>query len=261
MRKLGQGIIIASRARRIAAALMLFITAAFHRANGQEGTWSISGSAGGTFLNLKDVDNDNTSDVEIYNRVGIPLPPFPAFDRAWFFSGRISYRYARDFGLSLLVTYFDKRISTKYDTPEEILSLARSVGSTDAMLAFAYYPPVRPYFLDWYTELLIGFTFARAWAEAYGATFPKIDGVPTVQVNTDTKGVYNKSKIAVGIGLGASARLVGSLILRADAAYKFAQLGKIDGEVTRFGVTASETTTPEFNFSAIFVSAGLGVEF
>lgn len=212
-------------------------------------------------LNMSDVNRDNQSDVEGFNRVGIPLPHFPSFDAAPVYTGTVAYRSAPDFGVAISLTYFEKTIGTNYQSSEEILSLTRTVESTDVMVGFAYYPSWRPYFMEWYADVRMGVTFARARAEAYGAQFVKIGGEPTAQVSIDTKGKYAKSKLTVVLGLGASMNITGPLILKADVGYKFAQLGQIDGEVSRLGVTRTETTNPEFDFSAVTVSAGVGIEF
>lgn len=250
-------------ARTFLSAFLVFplLTGLFHPLAAQEGTWTFSASVGYATLEMTAVDNDNRNDVEGFNDAGIPIGPFPLFKASPFFTGKVHYRLDREFGTSLRVQYFSKEISTRFDHPDEFLQLTRSVGATDIAGALVYYPQFQSYAFEWYIELNIALTFAKARAIANGEKNFKIDGQTNFVRTLDSDGNYKKNKLGVGIGTGATMGLTGPLFLRGEVSYKFAQLGTMDGTVRRFDSTTPQGTTIEFNFSGFLLSAGVGVEF
>jgi opacity protein-like surface antigen len=151
-------------------------------------------------------------------------------------------------------------VQASFHSPDAGLDLSRSAGSTDVVLALAYYPAARPYFLEWYLQATFGLTFAHASANAVGFQNVKIAGVPTPEYFVDTEAKFSKTKTSVGAGAGLEIPLVSRVALNAEALYRFAQMGAMNGTLTRFGDQTDATTTIEFNYSGFLLSAGIRVE-
>jgi len=227
--------------------------------NAQDRSWSISGSVGYARLSLDDVDGDNSADAEGWNRQGIPVGAFASMKWSPVFSGRVQYRLNREFAFSLTALYNSKRVTASYNSPEASLSLIRTVGSSGVSLGIAHFPSAQPYFLQWYLQVDMALTFARATAEAYGTRTVKVGGEPTLIPLAETSGTYKKSKVTVGIFLGADVPIVRPMFFRFEAGYRVAQFGKLGGDVTRFGEHTTETTTVEFDYSGFLLTAGVGM--
>ena len=227
----------------------------------QEGTWSVTASAGYGKFNFEEVDDDNRSDVEGWNRIGLAVEQFESLTTSPVFSGSAAYRFSREFNVSLSGRFFSKAVTASFNGTQEILLLKRSVSSTDLSLGMAYYPPAQLAFIQWSAGVSIGYMFARAGAEAFGTRSEKVGTDLTTTTTIDTKADFRKSKIVVAASLGAEASLFKGLLFTIEGCYRFAPLGKLDGDVTRFGATRSETTSIEFDYSGFVLSAGLGVEF
>jgi hypothetical protein len=242
--------------------LLSALVVASSSVRGQEGSWSVSGLAGFALLDLKNVDRDNASDVEGYRRVGYDLSTFPSLRSAIAYGGRISYRYSRDNAFSLSLIETSREVQSTFSRPEDSLALTRSVGSTTVLLGIAqHFEPVSD-LIDWYAELTIGYIFARANSTAYQThTYKQSESDPTpiTDVTDDTKGTYRRARLIVGAGIGASVSLVEPVILKLEATYRFAKIGKIDGEVTTFGEVRPHTTSIDFDYSGFVLAAGLGI--
>ena len=219
--------------------------------------WSIAGSVGYAVLNLDAVDNKNQSDVEGWGRQGFPIGPFASVKRPLFYSAGMVYRVDREFGISLTGSHWSKTVSTSYNDPYSSLLLDRGVASTDIVLAIAYYPSAQPFFLEWYVQANIGLAVARATGKAVGSQTEKISGVATTFQFVDTDGMLKKTRTSAGLSLGANVPLFHGISLNAEAGYRFAQVGSMEGSVTRFGETTAETTTMEFDYSGFLLTAGI----
>jgi hypothetical protein len=236
--------------------LFLGLVSAPGSLHGQYRKWSVQASVGYNQLSLDAVDEKNQSDAAGWARQGLVVGPLASVKQSPFYSVGISFRVDRDYGISLTVSSWSKTVSTSYNGPDANLKLERGVGTTDIAAGISYYPSTRPYFLEWYVQTNIGVSFARATARAVGATMVK-DGSVLVPVPfVDTDGNYTKSKLTAGIVAGADIPLVGSLSLRTEAGYRFAQVGEMEGDVTQLGVQSVQTSTIDFNFSGFQVSAG-----
>jgi hypothetical protein len=55
--------------------------------------------------------------------------------------------------------------------------------------------------------------------------------------------------------------LIQHIFIRGEAGYRVAQVGELDGDITRFGVQSNESSTTMFDFSGVLVSIGVGVAF
>jgi len=247
---------------RLAPFLVLSALLAFdclpRRAYAQDRIWSFTASAGYAFLSLDEVDDDNSADVQGYNRMGVPVSAFESVKRSPFFAARARYRLSREFAFSLTGFYNTKKVSTSYSSPAAALSLTRSVGSTDISLGIDYIPPSQLYFLEWYVRLDATLVLARAAAEARGTQTVKVDGVPTIVLTDETRATYKKSKLGVGVCIGADVPLSRSVFLHIEGGYRLARVGALDGDITQLGEQFTEKSTIEFNYSGFLLSAGVG---
>jgi len=231
-----------------------------HTLHAQYRKWSVGAAVGYNLLNLDAVDEKNRADVEGRNEQGYLLGQLGSVKRSPFYSAGVSYRYDREFGFSLSASYWSKTVSSSYSGPNVGMQLERGVGSTDLVFGVSYYPPARPYFLDWYIQTNLGVAFARASTKTVGTQMVK-DGsvlIPVTVIDTDAK--YEKSKLTVGVLVGADVPLAGRFSLKAEAGYRFAQVGTMDGDVTQLGLHSVQTSTIEFDYSGFQVSAGVRLQ-
>jgi len=227
----------------------------------QQARWSLSGSVGYAILNLKQVDADNASDVQGWNRLGIPVDLLGSVKQSGFLSARVTYRYTREFGFSLTAHDQSKEVKTSSEGADATLSLTRGVGSTDVLLGITYYPSVQPYFLEWYLEVGLGALFGRGNANAHGTQTVKVSGMPTLAPLVETDATYKKSKTAVAFSLGADARILRPFFFHLEGMYRFAPLGTLEGDIIRSGEHSTQASITEFDYSGFLISAGIGIEF
>ena len=224
---------------------------------GQYKKWSVTASVGLNRLNLAAVDNKNSSDVAGWANQGIPVADFASVKISPLYSVGVRYRSDREFALSLTGTYWNKTVSSSYDGSDAILHLDRGVGSTDLMFGVSYYPGAQPPQFEWYIQGNIDLTMARATAKAVGSVGQKPGGTMILVPFIDTDGKYKKSSLSAGLGVGADMRLGGAFSLTGYAGYRFAQLGTMEGDISRFGVQTTESSTTAFDFSGLQISAGI----
>jgi hypothetical protein len=227
-----------------------------HTLHGQYRKWSVGASVGYNLLNLDAVDEKNQSDVQGWSRQGLLVGQLGSVKHSPFYSVCVSYRYDREFGVSLAGSYWTKTVSSSYNGPDASLQLERGVGSTDFVVGISYYPSARPVFLEWYVQTNLGVSLARATAKAVGTQMVKSGSVLIPVTFVDTDGTYKKSKAIVGVLVGADMPLIGALSLKTEAGYRFAQFGTMDGDVTQMGQHSVQTSTIEFDYSGFQVGAG-----
>lgn len=240
--------------------LLLGVVSSPRMLHSQYRKWSVTASIGHNRLNLDAVDENNQADAEGWGNQGFPVGQFASLKRSTFYSAGASYRHDREFAVSLTASYWSKTVSSSYDGPGTTLQLDRGVGSTDFVLGIAYYPSARPYFLEWYIQTSLGLAIAHATARAVGSRMQK-DGpvlIPVLFVDTDA--TYAKSKLSAGLSMGADIRMFGGLSLTMAAGYRLAQLGMLEGDITRFGQHTKQPTTIAFDYSGLLASAGLKFE-
>lgn len=219
--------------------------------------WSVAATVGINRLNLSAVDDKNSSDVAGWANQGIPVGDFASVKISPLYSIGARYRSDREFALSLSGTYWNKTVSSSYDGSNAILHLERGVGSTDLMFGVSYYPGAQPHQFEWYIQGNIDLTMARATAKAVGSVGQKPGGTIILVPFIDTDGKYKKSSLSAGLGVGADLQLVGAFSLTGYAGYRFAQLGTMEGDISRFGVHTTESSNTEFDFSGLQISAGI----
>ncbi len=245
---------------RVCCAILLTVGTSQQQTVAQDRTFSITGSAGYGLLNLSAVDERNASDVVGWTNLGIPVNDFASVKRSPLFSGRMTYRYSRDFSVSLHGSYFSKTVYSSYDGSEAVLQLERSVGATDLSLGVAYYPAVQPYLFEWYLQVNFGVFMPRVTARTVGTQATKPAGVIVMVPLVDTDARYKKTKTFAAFFVGADMPLFQRVFLKGEAGYRVAQMGELDGEITRFGVQINQPSITLFDFSGLIVSVGVGVE-
>ena len=242
--------------------LIFFLFALSFPLRAQEGTWSLTGSAGVVVLTLKDVEGDNRRDVELWNLVEkIPIGDFQPLDYALGFAVSGSYRFDRDIALTFGVTNFRKEVATSYQGSEASLQMRRAVGTTDFKLGLAYYLPRTFQDVESYFLVELGSMMTRATADAFGTRTDKAADSTITIITYNSQGVYEKSKLVVTAGFGASSRLFSNVFMKLEGFYKFAKIGKIDGTLTQFGAPVPHTTSIDFDYSSFFFTLGFGMEF
>ena len=242
-------------------ALMLLLPASLSL-HAQEGTWTLSGSTGVVVLTLKDVEGDNRRDVELWNLYEkIPIGDFQPLDYALGFAASGSYRFDREIALTFGVTTFRKEVATSYHGNEASLEMRRAVGTTDFKLGLAYYLPQTFQDIESYFLVELGSMRTRATADAFGTRTEKNADSTITIITYNSQGVYEKSKLVVTAGFGATSRLFSNVFMKLEGFYKFAQIGKIDGELTQFGAPVPHTTSIDFDYSSFFITLGFGMEF
>ena len=261
MRLLSDSHTKAGRGSLIWAILFLGVISYPEILHGQYRKWSVGAAVGYNQLNLDAVDEKNQLDVEGWARQGLLLGQLGSVKRSPLYSLCVSYRYDRDFGVSLNGSYWTKTVTSSYNGPDATLQLERGVGSTDVVVGISYYPSSHPYFLEWYIETNLGVSLARATAKAVGTQMVKNGPVMTPVTFVDTDATYKKSKAVIGVLVGADMPLIGKLSLKGEAGYRFAQFGTMDGDVTQMGQHSVQTSTIEFDYSGFQVSAGLRYQF
>ena len=228
---------------------------------GQYRKWSIDASAGINLLNLDAVDQKNQQDVEGWGKQGYPVGTLGSVKQSPVYSIAVGYRYDRDFAVVLSGSSWSKTVSSSSSDADATLRLERGVGSTDIGFGISYYPTARPFFLEWYVQTNLAMTMARATSKAFGTLKQKQgpDLVPVPFVDTDAR--FTKSKFTVGALLGIDVHMGGAFFLNAEAGYRFAQFGTMEGNVTQMGETSVQTTTIEFDYSGFRLIAGLKYQF
>ena len=228
----------------------------------QEGTWTLSASTGVVVLTLKDVEGDNRRDVELWNLYEkIPIGDFQPLDYALGFAASGSYRFDRDIALTFGVTNFRKEVATSYHGNDASLEMRRAVGTTDFKLGIAYYLPRTFQDIESYFLVELGSMRSRATADAFGTRTEKAADSTITIITYNTQGVYEKSKLVVTAGFGATSRVFSNVFMKLEGFYKFAKIGKIEGELAQFGAPVPHTTSIDFDYSSFFITVGFGMEF
>lgn len=229
---------------------------------GQEGTWSFSISGGPAFPGLADVNKTLDGTVSEWNQQDVPLAGLDHFSSVLQFSVRGLYRFERDFGISLVVSQFDRSVSGAYRDSSVILDLDRSVGATEIALGFSYVFPPTFYSTEISVNLDAGFFLARAGATTIHTAKHKAGRTDIDSVHLETDAQYGKSGVSAGIGIVVIVYAVGPLFVRGDAVYRAAKIGRMPGTVRRLeGAIIEEESVSRFDFSGLSASLGIGITF
>lgn len=227
--------------------------------DGQDRGVSISGSVGYGVLNLAAVDAKNAADVAGWTARGVPLSDFASVKQSPCFSGRVAYRYTREFAISLNASAFSKSTSASYSGSDTHLQLDRSVSATDITFGVAYYPALQPRGFQWYLQTTLGAIVARASANAVGEQASKQGAVTVMVPLVNSQANYTKTKTCAAFFVGADAALLGGTFLKAEGGYRIAAVGQLNADIIDFGVSGTQMSTTLFDYSGFIVSLGVGI--
>lgn len=247
---------------RFCAALVLSATILLSASHAQEGTWSVSGAAGIGVLSMGTVNDLLDRTVLLWNEFEfVPIGRFEHFSTTPLFSGRVLYRYERDYAISLSLQHFNKTVRNNYHDAVTSVTLERSIGSTDIVAGVTYFTPPLFFVVEPFISLEGGMIFSRASAKTYATRTRKVEDSTETLVFYDTKARYKKSKLILVATVGATMSLNDWAFVRIDGTYKFAKVGKLDGTIERIYATFEEQTTVDFDFSLFSINVGFGVVF
>jgi hypothetical protein len=228
---------------------------------GQEGTWSVSVSGGPAFPGLADVNRTLDGTVSEWNQKDVPVETLGHFSTVLQFSVRGVYRFERDMGISLVVSQFEQSVSGGYKDPSTTLTLDRSVGATEIGFGFSYVLP--PWFSS--TEISLnldaGFFLAKAGAFTQYVVKHKAGRTDIDSVHLETDARYDKSGVSASFGGNVVVYTFDPVFLRAEAAYRIAEIGRMPGTVRRIEGTIPEESVSRFDFSGVTASLGIGIIF
>lgn len=246
--------------RRSSIALAGLLLSTVSELLAQEGTWTISGSAGMSFLRMDAVNATLERTVTFWNDVEfIPVGPFPKFSTSPVMGGRVEYRYDRDMAVSLASTISFASVENNYDDGTVRLEMDRSVGSVDMMLGLSYFFPLGQ---EWEIQAFVDAGAVIAWAKAttFNARVEKSGPDFVTTVYYDTKASYRKVKAIASFGSTIS-WMLDPIVLRIGSAYRFANIGQMQGTIERLQRSIEELSATKFDFSRVSVTVEAGVRF
>lgn len=227
----------------------------------QEGTWTVSASAGAGLLSFRQVDQDGRSDIAAYNRLGIPIGAYPLLKIAPVIDGSIQYRFERDMAIRIFGMAVSPVSRTSYTDTSHALSLERKLRSTMIGLDGLYFFP--PLIGNAEIALLVGLGRLAANAQQTTHESEIIKSGPGTETRSlqDAFATYDKSKLAVRAGATISVPLMGQLAIGGSVLYVFAPLGTMTGTLREFATVRDHETTIEFDYSTLDITAGLTYSF
>lgn len=247
----------------ILVAAVLSLLAVVNNLSAQEGRWTVTAGVGYALINFSAIKEDMERDVRIYNENGYEIPPFPSPSPAPALSAKATYRFDRDYSVSMSFHHDQRTVATSWTHPERMLSLERSLRATVIAGGVAYHFPTGSDH-DLYAEVEIGMILTRATSSAYRTQTEKLSdsSLTTITiVHDDTKGLYRKSKMTAIAAFGGVLPLFGPVVFRWEALYRLGQVGIITGRVTTFGQTNDQDSSVPFDYSGLMVLASIGVQF
>ncbi len=230
-------------------------------AQAQEARFSFGVSTGWANLTMRAVRQDNENDLAGFIALGFPVAPFPELNPVPFVTARVAYRFSHARSVFLSVQTFDRTLEATTPAGQPHLYLQRGLGATDVMLGAAHHFPPSVGDLDVTVELAVGTTSAWVHAEAFGTTEILVGKTPQEVTIFDSQTDYTLSSPFAVAGMAAGLPLPGPFALKAAARYKTGPIAKLAGETTEDGVTTRLISEVEFDFSGLFLSLGLALEF
>jgi hypothetical protein len=248
-------------AKAIAAYSLLFLTTTL----AQEKSIALGGSFGYSALQMSAVNSTLDRTVFDWNRFfGLSMKPFDHFAWSTTASIRLSYRYDVEYAFLVSYAQFESQVQNKFDDFGEdgnryLVSLDRSLAAQYVSGGVIYFFPPLIYNAEAYAFVEAGSVSAKADAKSFGTETVKVADTTSTSVFYDTKRSYGSAKLFLGFGGGLSVAIAGPIRLYAEASYKFAKVGKMDGVVTVDAGTYEEPSITEFDFSILSISVGLSV--
>lgn len=228
----------------------------------QEGTWTASFSGGFSSPRLSAVNETLDKTIRDWNTLElIPVKSIGHFSDAPSFGIRGSYRYDRDMSVSISASYSKQKLDVSYYDSAVFLDLSRSVQTTDVMAGLSYFLPPLVFDMEVSIFVDVGLMFARADAVSYNTREEKIGGMTETVVHYDSEAIYTKTKLIAVAGLEWTWNAFGPFLVRAEGTYRFANVGKMDGDIKRLQGTIQEQTLTNFDFSGLSAKLGIGISF
>jgi hypothetical protein len=253
------------RKPRYARAIALYWLFSLATVFAQESRFSFGGSFGYSALQMSAVNSILDRTVFDWNRFfGLSLKPFEHFTSSAMGTVRLSYRYDLDYALTVSYTQFNSQVQNEFDdlgTNENRyrVSLDRSLGARYVSGGVLYFFPPLIYNGEAYVFFEVGSVAAKAAANSFATETVKVADSTVTSVFYDTQRNYSGAKMFIGFGGGLSVAIAGPLRLYAEANYKFAKVGKMEGVLILNTGTYDEPSITEFDFSMLIVSAGISV--
>lgn len=225
----------------------------------QEGTMTVSASAGPSALFFREVDDDGRKDIGAYNRLGIPIGDYDPLSSTIALEGGIEFRFDRDVAFRLFGLSMTANTGTLYADSTILLRLDRELRSTDFGFDLIYFLPPLMYDMEAGLFVGIGRMTASATQETWQQHEQKSADTTVTIIDQDAFASYKKTKLYVRGGGRLSWMFSPPFGLVLQAVYKYAPLGSLDGSLREFSFVREHTTTIEFDFSSLDVKLGLSV--
>ncbi len=222
----------------------------------QEGTWSVSASAGIALLEFTSVDEDGRRDIASYNALDVPIGQYPPLRCAPLVEASAMYRFERDMAVKLFGTYQQARTNVALHDSLHNLSLDRRLTAVLAGVDLVYFfPPIVGG-----AEVAAFTGIANLWASADQITNEtltvKVGPVTEERVVQDAYADYRKSKLIVRAGVYAVLPFSDRVSFTAHVQYQYAPMGTLTGTLREFSLVRPHETTIEFNYSALQILLG-----
>lgn len=222
----------------------------------QEGTWTLTASAGIALLQFDAVEEDGRRDIEAYNALGVPVGSYPPLRCAPLAEVSAEYRFERDMAVAAFVSYQQARTNVAFRDSAQFLSLDRRLTSTLAGFDVLYYfPPIIGG-----SEVSLSVGLANLWASADQVTreTETVKAGPLTEERQlqDAYAIYRKSKLVVRASIRADVPFSERVSFTAMAHYLHAPMGTMTGTLREFDFERPHDTTIEFNYSTLQILLG-----
>jgi len=228
----------------------------------QEGTWTVSLSGGVVAPSLTTVNEILDKTIRDWNEIQlIPIGPFDHFSTAPAFGLRGEYRYDRDMAVTVSALYSGQKVHSAFRDSADRVNLDRSVQTVEAMVGLSYYLPPLVFDMEVSVAVDVGLVFARADAVSFYSRLEKVGADNVDVVYFDSEAVYTKTKLIANAGLVWTWKVFDPVFVKAEAQYRFRNVGKMNGEIRRLQGTVQEETITDFDFSGFSAMVGIGITF
>lgn len=246
--------------------LFAFCMGAVVPAFAQEGSWQFSASGGTALLRMDNANETLNETVERWNTspslsINVPVGPFDPITSATQYAGTLLYRLPDGMGLSISGRWWNKPVTNAYEDQTVLLELDRSLRAIQLDIGLVYFFPLLRHRIEPFAAVEIGAIWARALANTYHTKQTKVGSTLQMEVVYDTKAIYRKSRLTVGLSAGATFGLAGPLLLKAEAGYTLAKIGTMEGEVSRVDALITDQSVTDFDFSSLRLLVGMAYEF
>ncbi len=222
----------------------------------QEPKWSFTVGGGWTLLPMSSVNSKHRAEIEGWAEQGVPLKDFPELGQAAMTAIRVQYRFSHNGAVTVAYSGFSQEVSSSSLDPGIIFSTSRAISMDDFAVGILQYFPEIIYPVEMYFELAVGRANVKFRGDKIGEV--TLYSVPTV---FDEVARFSTAQGYAAVALGANLPLFGPLVLNGEVRFKSIQVGPMDGKLVQAGIERAERTLTSFDFSGLYISLGLGLEF